>query len=39
MVHKSALYAAVKNENVEIVQFLLSFDDIDVNVMNIYTYF
>lgn len=32
--YKTALFAAVKNENIDIVKFLLTNDQIDVNLIN-----
>ena len=34
-INKTALYHAVEKENIEIVQLLLSNNEIDVNILNI----
>ena len=34
-INKTALYHAVEEENIEIIQLLLSNDKIDVNILNI----
>ena len=34
-INKTALYYAVKKENIEIIQLLLSNDKINVNILNI----
>ena len=32
LINKTALYAAIENENIEIVKLLLTVDDIDINI-------
>lgn len=38
-IYRTALYAAVKKENVEIIKLLIRIDSIDVHIHNIFIYF
>ena len=38
-IHKTALYKAIEKENIEIIKFLLSNRDVNVNIPNILIHF
>ena len=38
-IHKTALYTAVEKENIEIIKLLLTNENIDINILNIFNIF
>ena len=38
IIYKTALYAAIEKENIEIVKLLLTNEKLDINILNIFKY-
>ena len=38
-IHKTALYVAIEKENIEIIKLLLTNENIDINILNVFNIF